>query len=244
MTERMQISQATTTHVRKGSIAHKFSYGVGLFWLRPEVDKLAFFFGLIKVDMRDYGPRNSEQSTCAWIRDAFENAGLNDSFEIWLLTQPRILGTVFNPVSFWVAMQNHKPVAFIAEVNNTFHQRHFYLCHKPKFAPINPDDKLNTKKVFYVSPFQNIAGEYQFTLEITETNFRICIHFHDESEGVAATLWGSFQPARKSALAWAMLKNPFAGLRVLTLIYSHALKLKIKGAKYQKRPALPQEDIT
>ncbi len=57
-----------------------------------------------------------------------------DGCRILLLTQPRFLGYVFNPVSFWLVHRGEALVAVIAEVSNTYGDRHSYLCHRPGFA--------------------------------------------------------------------------------------------------------------
>ncbi len=45
--------------------------------------------------------------------------------EIWLQTFPRVLGYVFNPVSFWLCHDRDGLLrAVLAEVNNTFGEHH------------------------------------------------------------------------------------------------------------------------
>nr|AAW49775.1 hypothetical protein FTT1546 [synthetic construct] len=50
--------------------------------------------------------------------------------DIKLMTMPRVLWYLFNPVSFWLCYKNNKLIAVIAEVNNTFKETHSYICHK------------------------------------------------------------------------------------------------------------------
>ena len=78
---------------------------------------------------------------------------------LMLLAQPRFLGHVFNPVSFWLAHDEEENlVAVIAEVSNTFGDRHSYLCRKSDNSPIGASDRLQATKIFYVSPFQPVEG--------------------------------------------------------------------------------------
>ncbi|MBT3932082.1 MAG: DUF1365 family protein, partial [Rhodospirillaceae bacterium] len=63
--------------------------------------------------------------------------------KILLLAQPRIFGHVFNPVSFWLCHDDDDALcAVIAEVSNTFGDRHSYLCNHPDLRPITPTDRL------------------------------------------------------------------------------------------------------
>ncbi len=83
--------------------------------------------------------------------------------EIWLQTFPRVLGYVFNPVSFWICTRTDGKVqAVIAEVNNTFGERHCYLLHKDSGEELLSGETFTSKKVFHVSPFCEVRGEYHF----------------------------------------------------------------------------------
>ncbi len=85
---------------------------------------------------------------------------------VLLVAQPRVLGFLFNPVSFWLIVDQTDDLrAVIAEVNNTYGQRHSYLCAHDDLRPIRFSDTLTTKKVFYVSPFQDVSGRYDFRFD-------------------------------------------------------------------------------
>jgi DUF1365 family protein len=78
---------------------------------------------------------------------------------LMLLAQPRTLGHVFNPVSFWLAHDKQRRLrAVISEVSNTFGDRHSYLCAHDDHRPITREDTLSAQKIFHVSPFQPIEG--------------------------------------------------------------------------------------
>ena len=99
-----------------------------------------------------------------------------------LVTQPKMLGYAFNPVSFWICIDhNNNFIAVICEVNNTFKQRHFYLCKKGNFEPISPSDWLQIDKTFYVSPFFETKGYYCFQFEINDhyLNFKINYYINE-----------------------------------------------------------------
>ena len=241
-----EILRSGTMHARKGDVKNKFVYKMDLVMIDPDAQTdMGLYsrnrFNVFSVSDKDYGPRG--QFAAKWIRNAFEQAGLN-SFDLRLLTQPRVLGSLFNPVSFWFAFKGDVLVAFIAEVNNTFKQRHFYLCHHPEFEPITARDEFVSKKVFYVSPFQDIEGDYVFQVDLTKNKFAIRIDFQNSGQGVLATLYGTRAPMTNRAIALATVRRPLGGLRVLGLIFYQAVKLKIKGVAYRVRPEPPQKDLS
>lgn len=248
MTFEPQYLKAKTMHARKGGIENKFIYPVDCVLIDPEsAQKTKGFarnsFHIFSVNDRDFGPKDINENPIVWIRQQFEKARLS-KFQIRLLTQPRLLGTLFNPVSFWLAYKDDVLVAFIAEVNNTFKQRHFYLCHHADFREISSDDKLSAKKVFYVSPFQKIEGNYVFQIHISDEKFAIYIDFQNGSEGVLATIYGARSPLKFSAIIGSAFRRPFGGMRVMALIFYQAMKLKFKGAKYRTRPNPPKIKVS
>ena len=66
----------------------------------------------------------------------------------------------FNPVSFWLCRRDGDDtlIAVIAEVSNTFGDRHSYLVHHPDLRTIEASDRLTAQKIFHVSPFQPVEG--------------------------------------------------------------------------------------
>ena len=248
MNQRAEILKSATMHVRKGEVKNKFVYNMDLVMIDPEVscDNILFSrnrFNMFSVRNADYGPKNHGITAVEWIRQSFEQVGLRE-FQLRLMTQPRVLGSLFNPVSFWFAFKDEKLVAFIAEVNNTFKQRHFYLCHLPDFQPILASDKFRAQKMFYVSPFQDVQGDYVFQIGLGETRFAIRIDFQNAGQGVLATIYGDRAPMTNFGIICATLARPLGGLRVMGLIFYQAIKLKIKGEVYRVRPKPPQKDLS
>lgn len=240
--------KGSTTHARKGGIDNAFRYGVDFVMIDPEETAgPAVFsrnrFNLYAVHDRLHGGERKKGRGVAWAREVFEGAGL-ETCNIRLLTQPSFLGHNFNPVSFWMAFRGTALVAVIAEVNNTFGDRHSYLCHLPGFAPLKGNDRIEAKKIFHVSPFQDIAGTYVFHFDVTRSKVAIRIQHDNGEEGLIATLVGSLKPASSASLIGAAIRRPFGTMRVVALIYWQALKLKFKGARYRTRPVPPTEEIS
>jgi DUF1365 family protein len=162
-----------------------------------------------------------------------------------LVAQPRVLGHVFNPVSFWLAHgQEGSLRAVIAEVTNTFGDRHSYLCAHPDGRPIGRGDVMEATKILHVSPFQPVAGGYRFRFDIRDDRIGIWIDYTHGEGGLYATLTGPRRPLTTRALIGACLRRPFGSRRVLALIHWQALKLWWKGAPYRTRPTPPTREVT
>lgn len=251
MTFAPQHMRGITTHARLGGIANAFRYGVDYVLIDPEstAKTPALFsrnrFNLIAVHDRDHGGKRGAGEGVAWARRVFAEHGLEaEGLDILLLTQPRFLGYWFNPVSFWLAMRGGALLAVISEVNNPFGDRHSYLCHHPGFDPISGKDTLIAHKMFHVSPFQNLAGDYRFNFDIRPDRIAIRIALKDGKAGLIATLTGPRAKLTNRAILGASLRRPAGALRTIGLIYWQALKLKLKGARYRTRPEPPTEEVS
>ncbi len=241
--------QAQTHHARRGALKNAFTYGVDYVLTDFEADTPHLLscnrFNLWSLwDHRHGGERDDGQGA-DWFRSELRNRGfVADNLHVLLLTQPNFLWFHFNPVSFWIALVDGIPRAFVAEVNNTFGQRHCYFCAKEDFGPIGKDDSLFAEKRMHVSPFQKVAGHYQFNFSMTDSEIDIRIMFRNEDMGVLATLTGTRQPATNRSLVWAALRRPFGAMRVLALIHWQAAILYLKRAPFLKKQRPPDRLIS
>lgn len=240
----------TTGHARRGDISNAFRYGVDYVLIDPEAKGGPRLFSrnrfnLFSVMDRHHGGARGRGRGVVWAREVLARAGLDpDGVQILLLTQPGFLGYVFNPVSFWLAMRGGTLRAVIAEVNNTFGDRHSYLCHRAGFAAITRETELTSRKIFHVSPFQDVEGAYRFHFDIRADRIAIRIEHENGRQGVVATLQGVRRPLTDRSILWAALRRPFGALRTITLIHWQALRLKLKGARYRSRPAPPRQEVS
>ncbi|MBC6405969.1 MAG: DUF1365 domain-containing protein [Rhodospirillales bacterium] len=242
--------QGRTLHARRGKIANRFTYGVDYLLCDPErfqaprlLSKNAF--NLWSLNDRHHGGERGQGRGVAWFRELLAGRGCPfDGTELLLLAQPAFLGIAFNPVSFWIALRQGRPCAVVAEVNNTFGQRHCYFCAHDDFRPIDGRTPLEAQKLFHVSPFQQVQGRYRFQVDMTENAISIGILYCDGAEGLIATLEGCRRQATMASLAWAALRRPFGAGRVLALIYWQALKLCLKGAPFHSRPQPPTAPVS
>lgn len=239
-----------TTHTRRGDIRHRFAYGVDYVLIDPEnaQPSARLFsrnrFNLASVHDRDHGGPLKSGAGAVWARKVLACHGLGADVSLQLLTQPRFLGYVFNPVSFWLAYRAGDLVAVIAEVSTPFGDRHSYLCHTPDLDPITKTSKITAAKALHVSPFQDVQGRYDFTFDITPDRIAITILHTNGDEGVIANLSGPRARMTSGGLILASLRRPFGALRTIALIYWQAMRLKLKGAKYRARPIPPKTEVS
>lgn len=240
-----------TTHVRKGAVGHGFRYGVDYVLIDPDSRAGPMLFSrnawnLTSVHDRNHGGPPKAGQGVVWARKVFSERGLgaDATLRVLLLTQPGFLGYVFNPVSFWLALRGDDLVAVIAEVNNTFGDRHSYFCARAAFAPIRPTDRIAASKVFHVSPFQDVAGTYCFAFDLRADRIAIRIAYRNGDETLYATLSGARTALSNRAILAACLRRPAGAVRTIALIHWQALRLALKRAAFRPRPLPPSHEVT
>ncbi|SLN15435.1 hypothetical protein AQS8620_00282 [Aquimixticola soesokkakensis] len=204
--------------------------------------------GLFQIRDRDHGGVRGNGDGLDWVHMVLAARGFDfDDAQILLLTQPRMAGYLFNPVSFWLVMQEGLRVV-IAEVNNTMGERHSYICHHTDLRAIEAGDTLVAQKVFHVSPFQDVAGHYEFRFDLAEGHVGVRIDFRHDVDGVVgglvATLAGPREALSNRALLHSMLRRPLGSLRATVLIHWQAIILALKGARFFRRPEPPEDEVT
>jgi len=158
---------------------------------------------------------------------------------VLLITLPRVLGYLFNPVSFYFCFNaTGILVGAIAEVTNTFREV------KPYFVPpvTGPDGaitlRLRTPKYFYVSPFSGLDLEFDFTLHTPGDRLAVRIDDHAAGSRVLHTsLTGIRVPLTNLRLAWFLLKYPLITVKIVTLIHWQAFRLWLKRVPFFSKAA-------
>ncbi len=252
MTSRVDHIDGQTFHGRKGALDNAFTYTVDYVLLDAEAAPRAPFLfsrnrgGLVSLHDRDHGGPPKAGRGAPWVREVLMEA--EAPFEvarIELLAQPRVLGHVFNPVSFWLVYDETDALrTVIPEVTNTYGDRHSYLCHHDDWGKITREDTLQAGKCLHVSPFQPVEGGYTFRFDIRADKVGIWIDYTAGNGGLLATLTGPRKPATNMALLRALVRRPFGSRRVLGLIHWQALKLWWKGATFRNRPEPPMEEVS
>ncbi|MCO8143616.1 DUF1365 domain-containing protein [Rhodovulum tesquicola] len=254
MTPIVEHVRGTTFHQRRGKVDHKLRHSVDyvLYDAEAKAPKRPRLFSLNRRNImsvwdRDHGGPWGQGRGAEWAREVLK---AHDLFaakgRIELLTLPRVLGAEFNPVSFWLCYGKDETLrAVIAEVNNPWRDRHSYLCRHADQRPIEPSDILTAVKIFHVSPFLPVEGGYRFRFDIRPEKVGIWIDYSTNGEeGLYATLTGPRRPLTSWRILVGLVRRPFGSIRVLALIYWHALRLKLKGAKYRARPEPPGKEVS
>jgi hypothetical protein len=240
MTNGPQLLVGNVMHKRLRPVENGFVYPV--FYVQmPLRDLAAGNVGIFSVDranllslrQKDHGPRDGSP-LLPWIQSLLRERGLPDDGEITLQAFPRVLGFVFNPVSFWFCRDAAgQLIAVLAEVNNTFGGHHNYLLHNPDGSPLRDGQAFEAGKEFHVSPFCDVVGGYRFRFHVERTRPLVCIDYDD---GEGALLLTAISGRRigwsKRALLGTFLRMPLLTAGVIWRIHWQALKLWLKGVPF------------
>lgn len=200
---------------------------------------------LMSFQAKDHAGRAEHADLQSWAEGALQQYGVDIlDADIVLLAMPRILGYVFNPVSFWFCFDANKSLrAVICEVNNTFGETHSYICAHEDGRPIAATDWMTAKKIFHVSPFLVREGSYHFRFDIHGNKTGIWIDYYDAGgqKQLLTALTGTRLPLTRQSCRRAFWSYPLVTLRAIFLIHWQALKLVAKGIKYIPKPLQRKE---
>ena len=203
--------------------------------------------GLISFHDADHGDgRGPEKGgALAWLDELLQSEGIVDaSGEVWLHCFPRVLGHTFKPVSFWYCHRaDGRLRSIVVEVNNTFGERHCYLLDEPAYG-----QELQAPKVFHVSPFCSVQGQYRFRFMRTEgeQSRTVARIEHDDATGplIQTSVSGVLSPLTRSHLRRAFWRYPMLTWGVVFRIHTHALALWLKRVRFFHKPTPPADFVT
>lgn len=238
-------------HARLGAQHNRFSYP-GFFICFPIAHRAELnrrLFGVNRWNLFSYCDRDhgDGQDPEIWVRNILQQNRLDRADgEIWLQAMPRILGHVFNPVSFWYCHDCQGELrAVLCEVNNTFGERHGYLLSAPDQGVIGNDSELRSTKVFHVSPFYPVEGEYRFRFQRHDGFRRVSIDYWQHGELTLKTfVSGQAMALSDRHLLQTFLHLGWATVMVVLRIHWQALKLWRKGIRFHRKPHPPALEIT
>jgi uncharacterized protein len=233
------IYEGTLRHRRFEVTERSFSHQMALAYI--DLDELPALLGgrlvarrpgLLRFRRRDYlGARDVP------LRQAIEEVVGCELGAIRVLTQLRSFGICFNPVSFYYCFsQDERLRAVVAEVTNTpWGERHRYVLHA------TGDESVvhgGFDKAMHVSPFMGMDQRYVWRLAAPGQTLSVQIENRD---GAGTVAFDATLAMRRHALtprsARALTRRyPFASLRVLALIYGHAVGLKLAGVPVHRHP--------
>lgn len=245
-------------HHRLRPAVNRFVYPV-YFCLLPlsriEVSSSALFavnrWNLFSFHFSDHGARDGSHPL-PWIRRLLQKEGIRADGEVWLQCFPRLLGFVFNPISLWFCHdQDGQLRAVLAEVNNTFGERHNYLLAHADGRPIGNGETIERRKLFHVSPFMDVAGSYRFRFHWRAGDdhtpvWRLARIDHRDASGdlLHTSVSGKSEALATGPLLKAFFRFPLLTLGVVLRIHWQALRLWRKRVPFFRKPHPPLQETT
>jgi len=244
-----QIGQGVVRHHRLRPADHAFAYPTYFLMLpmrQLRAEPLPALrrnrFGLLAFHDRDHGDCRAD--ALAWLDQLLCSEGVTDAGgEAWLHTYPRVLGYAFMPVSFWYCHRaDGSLAAVVVEVNNTFGERHCYLLDGPG---LGYGREQKARKVFHVSPFCDVRGDYRFRFMRTASRTVARID-HDDDAGplLQTSVSGELAPITPRSVRAAFFGTPFMTLGVIARIHWQAMRLWRKRVPFFAKPVAPRSFTT
>ena len=231
-----RIFSGQITHVRREPKKHHFSYHIYLYAfdldeLEMLDTSLPFFgynrFNIVSIHDKDYA--SGEGSIRDKIVSFLSQQGCSNGVaKIELVTAARYFNYVFNPVSFnFCYDQNGKLSCTVAEINNTYGERHLYILNQLQSENATTYTSVVSKN-FYVSPFYQVTGNYEFIFCDLRHKLDIRINILEDWRPVfLSRLWGSPLPLNRQNMVVTLLKYPLTAALTMPRILWQATKLHL-----------------
>lgn len=233
-------------HARLKPLRHRFTYRVMSLLIDldrlDDADRLSALFGVNRAALysfkeADHGDRDGSPLRAYAQRCAAEQGIDLTGGRVLLLCYPRLLGYTFNPLSVYFCYRSSGELALlIYEVRNTFGGIHAYVL------PVTPAEcssvgvRQRQDKLFYVSPFLEMATRYHFRVLPPGRSVKLRI-LQTDCEGplLAATFRGNRLALTTPALLWSFFALPIVTVKIIAAIHWEALRLWLKGMRLVPR---------
>ncbi len=233
-------------HRRRRPRHHEFTYPAYVFWLAldelPALSRQLSLWSWNRRNVFSFRDRDHldgrEGGVDAKVRRFLAEHDVPlDGGRIFLVTQCRVLGYVFNPVSFYLCHRDDGALASVlAEVNNTFGERHIYhLEERPGGGAVR---RFAARKHMHVSPFVSLAADYDFRIPPVGESLSVTILEREDGAPVLdARVWGTRVPLTDATLWSLAWRYPLITARVVAAIHWQALRLWRKGVGFHRQPS-------
>lgn len=199
-------------------------------------------FALLSIYDKNY-LTNENTSIAAKLEDIQREHFQNKKFKsVYLITVPKLLGYVFNPVNFYICLNEDSELisAVIAEVRNTFGEKHLYYLRSVLNDGNQGKAQYEFAKDFYVSPFYDVSGKYKLYVNAFGGKLDITVELWSENRLELFTrLTGDGIAFTNKNIITTLLKYPFQTISTILKIQVQAFRLFFfKGAKIYQKPTL------
>jgi DUF1365 family protein len=227
--------EGTLMHVRRTPVRNVFRYPVS-YWLLdldelPELDRRFALFSANRRNVVSFRDRDHLAGGPSAKQAVLDLVGDPEVERVLLLTQPRVLGYVFNPVSFyWCYRADGSLVCMVAEVSNTFGERMPEVLHGPGL-------EYEHEKRLHVSPFFGLDQTYEWAFSEPCESVSARIHVVEDAERpLTAVLHGRRRELSNASIARSLARYPLMPLQVTALIHRQAVRLWLKKVPFHRKP--------
>ncbi|MFJ6793765.1 DUF1365 domain-containing protein [Streptomyces sp. NPDC091268] len=232
--------ECVIAHARTTPLRDSFRHRTYLWYV--DLDRLPVLLRplrpLARFDARDHfggGAHSLRAGLDAFLADH----GIDlDGGRVTMLAHARVFGFVFNPLTvYWCHDRSDALLCVVAEVHNTYGQRHCYLLRTSEAGEAEVD------KEFYVSPFFAVEGRYRMRLPLPGDRLLLSVHLEtEEGRAFSAVVRGRRRPATAAALLSAAARRPWSTAAVWAGIHRRGVRLLLRGLPVHPRPrSAPQE---
>jgi DUF1365 family protein len=163
-----------------------------------------------------------------------------DSAAVGLLAIPRCLGYGFNPIRFYFLIDGSRLLAAAAEVENTFHERKFYIL-PPNELLSDGSIRIRLPKEYYVSPFIDLDVDFEFHFRLPDQCLDLSVKdLRGEQVVLLSRLTGRRRALTTANLLRLLIASPLVSLKVIGLIHWQALLLWLRGHRWFPKAARPE----
>jgi cyclopropane-fatty-acyl-phospholipid synthase len=242
------IVSGKVTHVRALPLVHTFCYP--LYFLAVDLEDLTalgrdvslFSYNrtnAICLYNNDYLPGYTGELDEKVTKILTEHDIVEPAARVVLVTTPRSVFRVFNPVSFFLCYRaDNSLLCVLAEVKNTFRETHLYFLGEKEERQNNFYKVYETCKEFHVSPFNDMKGKYRFYFDISSESIDVRVNIVRGAKVVFTTqLFGVGSDLNTPNILKTLGKFPLAVHLSLPRITFQAAKLHYqKGLRVFSKP--------